>query len=78
VVDGDGARQIGEEDNARLERREEQRLTAGVVAGDIRTELADARRELSLREVDVPDRGAGIYDARSRRYRSARRSRSRL
>ena len=48
VVDPDRARQVGDEDDARLERRDEQRLAPFVVAGDLAAELADARPSSSL------------------------------
>jgi hypothetical protein len=47
------AREIGEEDEARLERADEERLPAFVVAGDLAAELADARRDLGRREIDL-------------------------
>ena len=43
VVDPDRAGQVGDEDDARLERRDEQRLPALVVTGDLAPELADTR-----------------------------------
>jgi hypothetical protein len=62
------ARQIGEEDDARLERADEQRLAARVVPCDVGGELLDARAELTAREVDLADpRIGGLYEARSRR-----------
>jgi hypothetical protein len=61
------ARQIGEEDDARLQRPDEQRLAAGVVARDLGAELCDPRRELVAREVDLADPRVEVYDARSRR-----------
>jgi hypothetical protein len=66
VQDRDGAREIGEEDEARLEGADEDRLEAGVVARDLRAELADASTELLRREIDVADSRIEIYDARSR------------
>jgi hypothetical protein len=80
VGDRDRPREVGEEDDARLQRRDEQRLAAGVVAGDLPAELGDARRELLAREVNLADvvSLARRYDASSRRYRCARRSISRL
>ena len=59
VEDGQRAREVGEEDEARLQRRDEQRLAAGVVARDLRAELPDARGELRPREVDLPDPAVG-------------------
>ena len=43
VVDPDRARQVGDEDDARLERRDEERLSTLVVTGDLASELADTR-----------------------------------
>jgi hypothetical protein len=76
--DRNRTREVGDEDEARLQRRDEQRLQAVVVADDLAPELADACRQLLAREVDLADRVAGRYEASSRRYRSARRSTSRL
>jgi hypothetical protein len=78
VEDRDRPRQVGDEDEARLERGDEQRLAALVVVRDLTAELPDARRELLAPEVNLPDRGRQGYDASSRRYRCARRSMSRL
>jgi len=78
VGDRDRPGEVGDEDDARLERRDEQRLAGFVVLGDLAAELADARRQLLTREVDLPDRRRQGYDASSRRYRCARRSMSRL
>ena len=66
VQDRNGAREIGEEDEARLQGADEDRLQARVVARDLRTELAHTRTELLRREVDVADSRIEIYDARSR------------
>jgi hypothetical protein len=57
VVDLHGARQIGEEDQARFERRDQQRLEVLVVPGDLTAELTDPRVELLVREVDLADAG---------------------
>src|SRR5829696_10575177 len=71
--------EIGQEDDARLQDRDQQELLAAVVLGDLRAELIDSRVELLRREEHVPDPGVGgVYDARSRRYRRASRSMSRL
>ena len=43
VMDRERAGQIRDEDNARLERRDEQRLPPFVVTGDLAPELADTR-----------------------------------
>jgi hypothetical protein len=53
------ARQVGEEDDARLQRRDEQRLASGVVPRDRSAELADPNGDLLGGEVDVADPGVG-------------------
>jgi hypothetical protein len=79
VMDPDRARQVGEEEQARLERPDEERLTPGVVRCDLAAELGDARADLLRGQVDVPDAILlRDYEASSRRYRCARRSMSRL
>jgi hypothetical protein len=78
VRDADGAGEVGDEHEARLERRDEEGLAAVVVAFELPAELADARVQLLPREVDVAEALAAAYDASSSRYRSARRSMSRL
>ena len=72
------AREVGDEDEARLQRRNEKRLATLVVASDLTAELADTRLQLLAREVDLAEAGAAAYEASSSRYRSARRSMSRL
>ena len=63
----DGAGEVGEEDEAGLERADEERLPARVVAVDLGAELADARGEVARREIDLAYAGiGGFYDARSR------------
>ncbi len=61
--------QVREEDGARLQRCDEQRLTPVVVTGDLAAELGDARVQLLAREVDLADGVPRLYDASSRRYR---------
>ena len=78
VVDRQCAGQVRDEDDARLERRDEQRLPPLVVTGDLAPELPDTRPKLLAREVDLPEPRSRSYDASSRWYRSARRSMSRL
>jgi hypothetical protein len=78
VWNAERAREVGEEDEARFQRRDEQRLAADVVAAEFAAELAYARRQLLAGEVDVAEARAAAYDASSSRYRSARRSMSRL
>jgi hypothetical protein len=78
VRDAQGAREVRDEDEARFQRRDEQRLAAVVVAAQLAPELTDARLQLLAREVDLAEARAATYDASSSRYRSARRSMSRL
>jgi hypothetical protein len=78
VEDSERAREVGQEDDARLQRRDEERLAAGVVAFDLAAELADACRQLLTCQVDLADARARLYDASSSWYRCAKRSRSRL
>ncbi len=51
----DRARQVGEKDEARLERRDEDGVRVAVVAIDLFAELADAAPDLLTREVDLAD-----------------------
>jgi hypothetical protein len=67
VRDRDRAGEIGQEDEARLQQRDEQQLAAGVLAGDLGAELADARLQLLRREKDLAYSRVGDYDARSSR-----------
>jgi hypothetical protein len=55
VEDRRRARQVDSEDDAGLERADEQRLEVGVVARDLGAELRDARRDLVGVEVDLAD-----------------------
>jgi hypothetical protein len=67
VLDPDCAREVGEEDEARLQQRDEQQLAALVVARDVGSELFDAAAQLLGGEEDLADAGVGLYDARSSR-----------
>jgi hypothetical protein len=69
VVDPDLPRKVGEEDEARLQERDQEQLAARVVAGDLRAELADAGLQLLRREEDVADPAVDVdgYEARSSR-----------
>jgi len=67
VGDRDRAREVGQEDDARLQQRDEQQVAAGVVAGDVGAELADARLQLLGCEKDLAYTRVGDYDARSSR-----------
>jgi len=51
----DRARKVGEEDQARLQRCDEQRLSALVVGRDLLAELTDPVADLAGRDVDVAD-----------------------
>ena len=50
-----GSAQIGDEDEARLERRHQHRLAAGVVVCDLGAELLHARSDLGRGEGDLTD-----------------------
>jgi hypothetical protein len=65
--DRDCAREVGQEDEARLQQRDEQQVAAGVFARDLCAELADAGLELLGREEDLAYTGVCDYDARSSR-----------
>ena len=73
VRNPDGARKVGEEDEACLERCNQKRLPAVVVTCDLETQLADASPDFLGREVDLPDVDGGAqaaaYDVSSRRKR---------
>jgi hypothetical protein len=53
--DGQRAREVGQEDGARLERRDEQRLAPCIRSGELSAELGDAATDLRTGQVDVPD-----------------------
>jgi hypothetical protein len=57
VRDGERAGEIGEEDEARLQRADEDRLEPRVVAGDLGAQLGDAGGKLLGGEVDLSDPG---------------------
>jgi hypothetical protein len=78
MVDRKRAGKVGEEEDARLQRRDQQRLPLVVVGDDLARELGYALTKLRTREVDLADRGVYVYDASSSRYRCASRSTSRL
>jgi hypothetical protein len=67
VPDRDCPGEVGQEDEARLQQRDEQQVTAVVVAGDVGAELADARLQLLGREKDLAYSRVSDYDARSSR-----------
>ena len=71
------AREVGDEDDARLQRRDEDRLVVRVVARELGTQLAYARRNLLRGEVDLADPRIELQEASFRPYRCARRSMSR-
>jgi hypothetical protein len=53
--DPDRAREISEENEAGLQERDEEEVAVGVVGGDLRAQLADARPELVSPEEDLAD-----------------------
>jgi hypothetical protein len=55
VEDRSGAGEVCEEDEARLQRADEERLAAVVVGCDLGSELVDAGRDLRSGQVDLPD-----------------------
>jgi hypothetical protein len=55
VGDEEGSREVGQEDGARLERRDEQRLAFCIRVGELCAELADPATDLRTGQVDVPD-----------------------
>jgi len=58
VRDRQRPREVGEEDDARLQRRNEQRLAADVGRSKVDAELRDAASDLVARQIDLPDRVA--------------------
>jgi hypothetical protein len=88
VQDRNRAGEVGEEDEARLQRRDEERLPALVVGGDLGAELGDPGCDLLGREVDLSDpvvtgdlwtcRPQVRQEASFSPYRCPRRSMSRL
>jgi hypothetical protein len=78
VRERERAREIAEEDEARLQRRDEQRLQVLVVVRDLGRELVDAPRDLRGGEVGLTDARIARYETRSSLNRSTRRAMSRL
>jgi hypothetical protein len=76
-VDRHSPREVDDERDARLQRADQQRLVAVVVARDLGSELADARGNLVGVEVDLADPGIERQLARRSPYRAAMRSKSR-
>ena len=79
MQDRQRTREICQEDGARLERRDEERLEGLEVRREEPAELCDTGRDLLAGEVDLPDRPVWrrIYEASFSWYRWARRSMSR-
>jgi len=69
VVDPDLPGEVGQEDEARLQQRDQEQLAALVVAGDLGAQLADTRLQLLRGEEDVADPAVELccYEARSSR-----------
>jgi hypothetical protein len=59
VGDRDGAREVGQEDEAGLQQRQKQQLAVGVVPCDLSTELPDTSPQLLGCEEDLADAGVG-------------------
>jgi hypothetical protein len=89
VEDRDRARQVGQEDEARLQGRDQERLPALVVGGDLGAQLGDTGGDLIGGEIDLADariafdagttgRSRIRQEASFRPYRCPRRSMSRL
>ena len=78
VQDTELAGEVGEEDDACLERGDEERLAVVVVVRDLVRELGDACSDLLRGEVAVADLRVCGQLASSSRYRCASRSTSRL
>jgi len=55
VEDRQSAREVGDEDDARLERPDEDRFAPVEVARDLRSELPDAPGDIGCGEVDLSD-----------------------
>ena len=53
--DRQGARELGQEDGARLERRDEQLLASGIRVGELGAKLGNPAADLRTGEIDVPD-----------------------
>jgi len=59
VDDRQRPRQVGEEDEARLQAADQDRLAAGVVRADLLAELPDPAGDLRGGQVDLPDPPVG-------------------
>jgi hypothetical protein len=66
VRDVQRAREIGQEDDARLQRPDEDGLEALVVARDLPAQLGDSDLDLLRAEVDLADSVVELQDARPR------------
>jgi hypothetical protein len=71
VQEVQGPREVGEEDEARLQRADEQRLTSRVVGRDLLAELRDPGRELLCGEIDLPD-GIDVVGSQEASFRPYR------
>jgi len=60
VDDRQRAREVGEEDEARLEAPDEDGLAPGVVGADLGAQLRDPGGDLGGREVDLADAVVGV------------------
>jgi hypothetical protein len=60
VDDRQRPREVGQEDEARLEAADEDRLAPGVVGADLSAQLRDTGGDLGGREVDLADAVVGV------------------
>jgi hypothetical protein len=78
VVDRQDAREVGDERDRRLQRRDQDRFEPGVVLGDLRSEPCDPQRQLVGVEEDLADPPVqNAQEAFRSPYRCASRSKSR-
>jgi len=59
VRDLECAREIGQKDEARLQRRDQEGLALGVLRRDLRSQLRDSCGDLLRRQVEVADARIG-------------------
>jgi hypothetical protein len=77
VVDRDSAREVADERDAGLQRADEQRLVAGIVARELGADLADTRTDLLGVEEDLADPLVSSGQSRQDAFRSPKRAASR-
>ncbi len=79
VRDRSRKREVGDEREAGLQRSDQEGLAAGVVAGELGAELANAGRDLAGTQVHIADAGVELvaHEALRRPYRDESRAKSR-